>query len=412
MVDLLAAPDKRGFAGAQSLEPAAAPALAEHTKGPDRRRQSFELDLTETLVLEQPADQPPRILGNDDFVRLGEHLQSRGKVWRLADDRLLSGGPRSDQIADHREPGSKADTDFQQLACFKSAYRLDHGEAGAHRALRIILMRNRVAEIGEHAIAHVPGDEPIELADDIVDGAKVLVDNLAQILGVEPHGERGRANEIAEHYCEGPALGSWCSRSSLRCDINVAAQRGDRFEKLAAVASKHDTEVLEILCCELGQRVPIYIIVAESGLISFKTQAPQPRGYVHQAPSSSSSSAFASLRSGVPKPSVNQTETGARRSRASARRPWSRRSLARLTAARNSQSLASCSRAMLRALRYSISASSVCPCRSNNRPLSLFSSATNQRSPVLSIIREASSNRVTPSSSCPAISHASARRVV
>ena len=167
-------------------------------------------------------------------------------------------------------------------------------------------MRSRVAEIGEHAIAHVPGDEPVELADDVGDSAKVFVDNLAQILGVEPRGERGRANEIAEHYRERPALGSWCSRGLLRCGINMAAQRGDRFEKLAAVASKHDTEVLEILCCELGQRVPIYFVVAESGLVSFKTQAPQPRGYVHQALASSSSSAFASLRSGVSKPSVNQ----------------------------------------------------------------------------------------------------------
>ena len=129
---------------------------------------------------------------------------------------------------------------------------------------------------------------------------------LAQILRVEPRGERGRANEIAEYYCERPALGSWCSRSLLRCGINVAAQRGDRFEKLAAVASKHDTEVLEILCCELGQLVPIYLVVAESGLVSFKTQAPQPRGHVHQALAVSSSSAFASLRSGVAKPSVNQ----------------------------------------------------------------------------------------------------------
>src|SRR5580704_16314363 len=43
-------------------------------------------------------------------------------------------------------------------------------------------------------------------------------------------------------------------------------------------------------------------------------------------------------------------------------------------------------------------------------PLCLFSSAANQRSPVLSTIRKASSNRVKPSSTCPAISHAAARR--
>src|SRR6516165_10042028 len=127
-----------------------------------------------------------------------------------------------------------------------------------------------------------------------------------RILGVEPHGQRGRPDEIAEHHSERPALGSWCSRSLLRGGINVAAQRGDRFEKLAAVASKHDTEVLEILCCELGQRVPIYLVVAESGLVSFKTQAPQPDGYIHQALPSSSRRAFASFKSAVSKPSVNQ----------------------------------------------------------------------------------------------------------
>src|SRR5262245_61145478 len=46
-----------------------------------------------------------------------------------------------------------------------------------------------------------------------------------------------------------------------------------------------------------------------------------------------------------------------------------------LMAARNSQSLASCSSAMLRALRYSLSAASQCPCRSSNSPLCRFTSA-------------------------------------
>jgi len=48
-------------------------------------------------------------------------------------------------------------------------------------------------------------------------------------------------------------------------------------------------------------------------------------------------------------------------------------------AARNSHILASCSRAMLRALRYSSSAASKCPCRSNNWPLFRYSSASSQR---------------------------------
>ena len=48
----------------------------------------------------------------------------------------------------------------------------------------------------------------------------------------------------------------------------------------------------------------------------------------------------------------------------------------------------------LRALRYSSSAASVCPCRNSSWPLYLFSSASSQCSPVLPAICEASSVRV------------------
>jgi hypothetical protein len=56
--------------------------------------------------------------------------------------------------------------------------------------------------------------------------------------------------------------------------------------------------------------------------------------------------------------------------------------------------------AMLNALQYGSPAGAECPCRSSNWPLCLFSSAANQRSPVLSTICRASSTRI-PASSCP-----------
>ena len=36
--------------------------------------------------------------------------------------------------------------------------RLDDAEAGAHRALGVVLMRLRVAEINQHAVAEIFGD--------------------------------------------------------------------------------------------------------------------------------------------------------------------------------------------------------------------------------------------------------------
>ena len=65
-------------------------------------------------------------------------------------------------------------------------------------------------------------------------------------------------------------------------------------------------QIVEILGRELRQRRPIDLVVAERDRVSLETQAAQPLCYVHQDPPRSSSSAFASLRSCVAKPSVNQ----------------------------------------------------------------------------------------------------------
>ena len=68
----------------------------------------------------------------------------------------------------------------------------------------------------------------------------------------------------------------------------------------------------------------------------------RPREVGMQCQASSSSSALASFRSGVSKPSVNQVWTGARRSRALERLPWSRHDRARSVVARSSHHLAPC----------------------------------------------------------------------
>jgi hypothetical protein len=63
------------------------------------------------------------------------------------------------------------------------------------RALRVVLVGPRIAEISEHAIAHVLGDKPTGAFDDLGDRAMVGADYLAQILGVEPGRQRGRADQ-------------------------------------------------------------------------------------------------------------------------------------------------------------------------------------------------------------------------
>ena len=68
-------------------------------------------------------------------------------------------------------------------------------------------MRSRVAEIGEHAVAHILGDKPVEASDDIGDDAMICGGDLAQIFRIESRRERCRADEIAEHHRQLPAFG-------------------------------------------------------------------------------------------------------------------------------------------------------------------------------------------------------------
>ena len=93
------------------------------------------------------------------------------------------------------------------LTSRRPADRVDHRQPGADRPLGIVLMRLRVAEIDQHAVAHVLGDKAVEAGDDLGDGAVIGADQLAQILRVEPGRQRGRADQIAEHHRQLPALG-------------------------------------------------------------------------------------------------------------------------------------------------------------------------------------------------------------
>src|SRR5439155_1503532 len=90
----------------------------------------------------------------------------------------------------------------------------------------------------------------------------------------------------------------------------------------------------------------------------------------------SARSAAASRRSCVSCPSVNQPYTGASRSRAASRLPWSRSSRAQLIAARSSYDLALCRRASSSATRNAVSAPASSPRRRRSSPSSRCSSAS------------------------------------
>ena len=138
---------------------------------------------------------------------LGQGLQTGGEVRRLADDRLLLRRSCADQIADDDQPGGDADARLQlDRFDIEAADSVDRAQPRAHRPLGVVLMRLRVAEIDQHAVAHVPGDKAVEPGDHLGDRAVIRGDDLAQILGIEPRRERGRADQVAEHHRQLPAF--------------------------------------------------------------------------------------------------------------------------------------------------------------------------------------------------------------
>ena len=116
------------------------------------------------------------------------------EVWRLADYAPLLRSTGTNQIANHDEAAGDADPHVQRLLRGEPADRVDDRQPGAGRALGIVLVRLGIAEINQHAVAHILGDKAAKAADRVGDAAMIGADNFAQILGIEARGQRRRAD--------------------------------------------------------------------------------------------------------------------------------------------------------------------------------------------------------------------------
>ena len=261
--------------------------------GHHRRAQALELDGTQIRVLEQTAGQPPRARRDHHGPRLGQCLQPRREVRRLADHRLFLRCALADQIADDHQPGGDADPHLQwrRRDGVEPGHLLDQLQPGAHRALGIVLVGPRIAEIGEHAVAHVLGDKPAAAPDHLGNAAVIGADHRAQILRVEPRRQRRRADQIAEHHRQLPPLGLAGPDASILPRLHklgrrdrragareVRSQRGDRGQQLAPMADKIDAQILQIVGRQLAQDLGIDRVIVECRGVLFEPQPSQPIG--------------------------------------------------------------------------------------------------------------------------------------
>ena len=214
-------------------------------------------------------------------------LQTGGEVRGLADHRALLRRSAAQQIADDNETGRDADAAGEPNARAR-VQRRDRGdeiEAGHDGALGVVLARLRIAEIDQHAVAHVFRDKAANAGDRRRDNAMIGADDLTQILGIELRRERGRADQIAEHHRQLPPLGvaprcECCGRFGRRSRCighgRGSAQGGDGIEQPAAVADRGDAQLAQILGGQLPQDRIVDVIIEKSLGILCEPQPVQP----------------------------------------------------------------------------------------------------------------------------------------
>jgi hypothetical protein len=131
---------------------------------------------------------------------------------------------------------------------------IDERERGAHRLLGIVLQRARIADVGEHAVAHVAGDHSVVAADHLAHPGAVGCGYALHVLRLQPCHETTRADEIAEHHRQLPSLGL-VARSRL-CRRRGRRERGrverrDGAPHLAAML-RQDAELREVAVSQIA----------------------------------------------------------------------------------------------------------------------------------------------------------------
>jgi hypothetical protein len=130
-----------------------------------------------------------------------------------------------------------------------------------------MFVRLGITEIGEHAVAHILGDEAAVALDRPGAAAMIGADDFAHILGIEPRRHSGRPHEVAEHHGELPAFGD--VRQYLRryggCRFRCGFRRTqtcDRLEQALAVPKGH-AKFFEVAVRQVAQNLGVDVILAK-----------------------------------------------------------------------------------------------------------------------------------------------------
>src|SRR5262245_33281033 len=187
------------------------------------------------------------------------------------------------------------------------------------RPLRVVLVRDRRAEQCHDAVAGELRDRPLESMHALGEELEEAVHDPMPLLGIELLGEIHRALHVGEQHghllpltFEGAAgaenlLGEMRGSIGARIASDLVRDRGSKRVPALGAELGHRADGVAAARATDGQRRPA--LLAELGgyaVLVLAAGTPHARVWVSTPYPSSSSSAFASARSPVSKPSVNQ----------------------------------------------------------------------------------------------------------
>ncbi len=148
----------------------------------------------------------------DNHLARGRHaLQTRSGVDDVADDSFsIASLLELDNCLSGGDSHPYGESEIG-LGCIELLDRFQDADGCPHRPLRIVLVRHRSAEDGEHPIAHElfqSAPEPFDVLTypRVVDGQTTTA-----VFGIGPFGVGGEANQVGEEDGDDPALltGRW-----------------------------------------------------------------------------------------------------------------------------------------------------------------------------------------------------------
>ena len=193
--------------------------LAGDAEDTDRCDDALDRLVAEILEFEEPVDESLRRGGDQHCPRPRERKNPRRNVRGVTERELFAVSAGAD-LTDHDETGVDADPhrDRHALGVREARRdvtdRFDDRKRGVRGAPCGVLVRARIAEVDEDAVAEILRDVAVEALDRLDARRLVGADDFAEVLEVELPGERRRLDEVAEEDRELASLRSRCLHSS------------------------------------------------------------------------------------------------------------------------------------------------------------------------------------------------------